>query len=67
MLETGNKKISQDVQASMKVIEEAVQEILDNETDLMRGGMISGALNNIKFALSIGDIYKEAVDKMLES
>ena len=67
MLETGNKKISQDVEESMRVIEKAVQELLEKETDLMRGGMIAGALSNIKFALSIGDMYKEAVDKLLES
>ena len=67
MLETGNKKISQDVQESMEVIEKAIQELLDKETDLMRGGMIAGALSNIKFALAIGDLYKDAVDKMLES
>jgi|TARA_R100000541_G_scaffold19513_1_gene29484 hypothetical protein len=55
-----------DVQASLDVVEKAVQELLDKENDLLRGGMIAGAMSNIKLALSMGQLYEDAVNKFLE-
>ena len=55
-----------DIQASLDVVEKAIQELLDGEEDLLRGGMISGAMSNIKLALSMGQLYEDAVNKFLE-
>ena len=55
-----------DVQASLDVVEKAVQEFLHKENDLLRGGMIAGAMSNITLALSMGQLYEDAVNKFLE-
>tara|TARA_R110000787_G_scaffold9268_1_gene32598 strand:- start:22 stop:213 length:192 start_codon:yes stop_codon:yes gene_type:complete len=55
-----------DIKASLDVVEKAVQELLDNEDDLLRGGMIAGAMSNIKLALHMGELYEDAVNKFLE-
>tara|TARA_R100000935_G_scaffold31209_1_gene51725 strand:- start:130 stop:315 length:186 start_codon:yes stop_codon:yes gene_type:complete len=58
--------IEDDIKVSLGVIELAIQDILDKEEDPLRGGMISGAMSNVKLAITMGTIYKDAVDKFLE-
>ena len=55
-----------DIQASLDVVEKAVKELLDKENDLLRGGMIAGAMSNIKLALSMGQLYEDAVNKFIQ-
>jgi len=54
-----------EVKDAMLIIEAAVNELLEKEPDALRGASIHGALHNIKVGLSVGDMYRDAVDKML--
>ena len=54
-----------EIEDAMKIIETAVNELLEKEPDALRGSSIHGALNNIKIGLRVGDMYRDAVDKML--